>query len=225
MKKIGMLVAVEIQAVLDSYDSRLKEIEIPGYRVYEFTDENYELIIVHSGAGEIYAAAAAQLLISQFHVDMIVNFGVVGGLTDAMSTTRVCIVEKVVHYDMDSSAADGTEIGRYAEYPDIYIPADTALLKKAMALHPELVPVVCASADKFVASPEKKRELHLKFGADICEMEAAGILITCNRNRIPCMLIKIVSDSVKGGAEEFWAMVDEASRLCLELVEKIIGEL
>ena len=32
-----------------------------------------------------------------------------------------------------------------------------------------------------------------------CEMEAAGIVLTSNRNRVPCLLIKIVSDSVSGG--------------------------
>jgi len=225
MKKIGMMVAVEIQSVLDKYDTRLTETELAGCKIYQCKDENYELIIVHSGAGEIRAAAATQLLISHFHVDMIVNFGVVGGLTEAMNTARICIVEKVVHYDFDSSAADGSEVGRYQEYPDIYIPADPELLQKARTLHPELIPVICASADKFVASPDRKRELNRLFNADICEMEAAGILLTCNRNQIPCLMLKIVSDSINGGAEEFWERVDETAALCLELVDEIIGEL
>ena len=225
MKKIGMMVAVEIQSVLNKYEGRLIETEVAGCKVYICKDANYELIIVHSHAGEIRAAAATQMLISHFHVDMIINFGVVGGLTEAMSTTRVCIVEKVVHYDFDTSAADGDPIGKYNDYPDSYIPADPFLLQKAMDLHPELVPVICASGDKFVADPAKKRALHDDFNADICEMEAAGILYTSNRNQIPCMLIKIVSDSVTGGAEEFWSTVNEVSDLCLELVDSIIKEL
>ena len=225
MKKIGMMVAVEIESVLNKYDSRLEETEVGGCKVYQCKDDHFELIIVHSHAGEIRAAAATQLLISHFHVDMIINFGVVGGLTEAMSTTRMCIVEKVVHYDFDTSAADGDPVGKYQDYPDIYIPADPVLLQKALSLHPELVPVVCASGDKFVAAPEQKRELHHTFGADICEMEAAGILYTCNRNQIPCLLIKIVSDSVTGGAEEFWNRVNDTADLCLELVDELIKSL
>ena len=225
MKKIGMMVAVEIQSVLNKYASRLTETQLAGCKIYQCMDDDYELIIVHSGAGEIRAAAATQLLISHFHVDMIVNFGVVGGLTDAMSTARICIVEKVVHYDFDSSAADGSEVGRYQEYPDIYIPVDPGLYRKALSLHPELVPVICASADKFVAAPERKRELNRLFNADICEMEAAGILLTCNRNQIPCLMLKIVSDSVTGGAEEFWERVDETAALCLEVVDSVIAAL
>lgn len=225
MKKIGMIVAVEIQAVLDSYGSRLTEKTVAGYQVLEYELPNCRLIIVSCGAGEIAAASGTQFLISEYRVDLVINFGVVGGLTEEMAKTRVSIVEKVVHYDFDTSAADDVEVGRYLQYPDIYIPADRALLEKARSIHPELVPVICASADKFVADPEHKRALHRKFGADICEMEAAGILLTCNRNQIPCMLIKIVSDGITGGAEEFRQTFADAAAMCLEIVSRIIREL
>ena len=49
------------------------------------------------GPGEIAAASGTQFLISEYHVDIVMNFGVVGGLTEEMSKTKVCIVEKVVH--------------------------------------------------------------------------------------------------------------------------------
>lgn len=42
------------------------------------------------------AAAATQFLISQMQVDFIVNFGVVGGLTEEMTKTKMCVVESVV---------------------------------------------------------------------------------------------------------------------------------
>lgn len=225
MKKIGMIVAVEMKAVLGKYGSLLSDRTIAGYRVLECKTDKYQLIIVNCGAGEIAAASGTQFLICQYGVDLVINFGVVGGLTDAMTKTRVCIVEKVVHYDFDTSAADNTEVGRYLQYPDIYIPADRNLIHTALVAYPELVPVICASADKFVAEAEKKRALNRKFGADICEMEAAGILLTCNRNQVPCMLIKIVSDSITGGAEEFYQTIDEAAAMCLDVVNQIIAEL
>ena len=48
-----------------------------------------------------------QFLISKFDVDLIVNFGVVGGLTPEMELAKTCIVESVIHYDFDTSEADG----------------------------------------------------------------------------------------------------------------------
>ena len=54
-------------------------------------------------------------------------------------------------------------------------------------------------------------------------MEAAGIVLTCNRNKVPCLLIKTVSDSISGGAEEFFYAVDESARVCMEITHKIIS--
>ncbi|MBQ5326692.1 MAG: 5'-methylthioadenosine nucleosidase, partial [Oscillospiraceae bacterium] len=92
-------------------------------------------------------------------------------------------------------------------------------------LNPDLMPVICASADKFVAEPQQKINLNKQFGAHICEMEAAGIVLICNRNNVPCLLIKCVSDSIEGGADEFWSTVNEAAAMCLDIVNEIIKEL
>ncbi len=222
MKNIGMIVAVEIEAVLNKY-GKPSELKYPGFNVYQYEIEDKNLYVIHSGAGEIAAAMATQFLISQLKVEFIVNFGVVGGLTEEMALARTCIVESVIHYDFDTSDADGTDIGRYLEYPSVYIPTTKGILDKALTIEPALKSVICASADKFVGSEEKKRELHTKFKADICEMEAAGIVLTCNRNKVPCILIKTVSDSISGGAEEFFSAVNESARVCMEITHKIIS--
>lgn len=120
-----------------------------------------------------------------------------------MSKTKICIVDKIVHYDFDTSEVDNVEVGRYLEYDDIYIETTRSILEKAIEINKQLTKVICASGDKFIGNEIKKRELNTKYNADICEMEAAGIVLTCNKNNIPCMLIKIVSDGVTGGKEEF----------------------
>ena len=187
-----------------------------------YNDENYEMIIVKSGAGEIAAAAAAQYLISVHDVDMIVNFGVVGGLTEEMSVAKLAVVESVVHYDFDVSEYISTRKAQYANYPSVYIPADERLVELAVDIEPSLKKVICASGDKFIGSPERKQALNLEYGADICEMEAAGIVLTCNRSGIPCLLIKAVSDSMQGGAQEFQKEFERCADICLETVERII---
>ena len=111
--KVGMLVAVEMDAVFKKYGDTLVRIEKPGYEVYHYRMGNADIYALASGAGEIAAAAGTQLLISEFHVDVIVNFGVVGGLTPEMGVTRTCVVEKVVHYDFDTSPIDHCEEYRY----------------------------------------------------------------------------------------------------------------
>lgn len=225
MKKIGMIVAVEIDSVLKQYGTPGKTLEYKGYTVWTYTNEDYELYVLNCGAGEISAAAGTQFLISVLNVEMIVNFGVVGGLTQEMAEARTCVVERVVHYDFDTSELDHCEVGRYMNYPSVYIPAPMHLIEKAQAVCPELKRVTCASGDKFVGDPEKKRALHTQYGADICEMEAAGILLTCNRNEVPVLMIKTVSDGIEGGAEAFTREIERTSRLCVQVADKIIREL
>lgn len=225
MKNIGMIVAVEIEAVLNKYGVPIKKLEFTGYSVCQYKLGENNLFVIHSGAGEIAAAMTTQFLISQFRVDIIVNFGVVGGLTNEMSLERTCIVESVVHYDFDTSEADGCNIGRYMEYPSVYIPTTKEIVDKVIEREPFLRKVICASGDKFIARKEKREELHDIFNADICEMEAAGIVLTCNKNKIPCLLIKTVSDSVTGGVSEFRKAVNESARICIEATNKILDDL
>ncbi|MBQ1270719.1 MAG: 5'-methylthioadenosine/S-adenosylhomocysteine nucleosidase [Clostridia bacterium] len=225
MKKIGMLVAVEIGSVLSKYGKASEEIEKFGFKVYKYEMPQYELYVVHSGAGEIAAAAATQLLIAVYGVEAVVNFGVVGGLTEDMKLSKTVVVEKVVHYDFDVSAIDHVEVGRYTSYPEVYIPLNKGLIEMALQVEPSLKRVACASADKFVDGRENKSRIAQQFGADICEMELAAIVLTCDRSGIPCLAIKTVSDAIDGGAEEFGRTVNEAADVCLRITDKIIANM
>ncbi|MBU3092733.1 5'-methylthioadenosine/S-adenosylhomocysteine nucleosidase [Clostridium sp. CF011] len=225
MKNIGMIVAVEIESVLNKYGIPIKKLEFIGYSVYQYKLGENNLFVIHTGAGQIAAATSTQFLISQFKVNFIVNFGIVGGLTHEMALARTCIVESVVHYDFDTSEADGCSVGRHLEYPSVYISTTKEIVDKALEIEPLLKKVICASGNKFIASKEKKEELHNSFNADICEMEAAGIILTCNKNKIPCLLIKTVSDSIAGGVSEFKNAINESARICMEITNKILNNL
>ena len=82
MKRIGLVVAVELEAFYRRYGSASAVLPCRGYDVLEYNIGGQKVYIAECGAGEIGAAAATQLLISKFVVDFILNFGVVGGLTD-----------------------------------------------------------------------------------------------------------------------------------------------
>ena len=217
-KRVGMMVAVEIDSLLAKYGQAKEKHRCFGFDVYEYEADGAEIFAIHSGAGEIAAAAATQLLISEFGVSVVVNFGVVGGLTEEMGLAKTVIVEKVVHYDFDTSAFGGWVKGQYEGYDSPYIPLDGELIEKACRIEPSLKRVICASGDKFVAGGEAKRALAEEFGADICEMELAAIVLTCDRCGVPCVAIKTVSDGVEGGAEDFEAYVRSSGDLCMRIV-------
>ena len=227
IKKIGMVVAIEreLRAVLKKYEGLVEVKKAGGFNVFSVELDDRILYVTHHGAGEIRAAAAVQMLISEYHVDMIVNHGVVGALVDRLKSAHTCVVEKVVHYDFDTSASDGCEVGRYIEYDDLYIHTTPEYVKMACSYDESIIPVTCASGDKFIADESKKRELAEQFGAEICDMESAGVALVCYMNNVPNLLIKTVADSIEGGAEECQETVVEAAEICFDLVDKIVREI
>lgn len=193
------------------------------YKTYE-SHQFITIIVILSGYGEIAAAAATQYAISELHVDRIINYGVAGSLRDGYSTKDFGIVEKVVHYGFDLSGGGKYPVGKYPNQYDLYIkPDDSALSFYTIRECLDNVScLICASADKFVYGGEPKRKLAEQFSADICEMEAAGVLITCNKNGIPCTIIKAISDGVDEDEEAFNRNVREAARVCVEFIKKVL---
>lgn len=227
MKRIGMVVAIkrEIAAVLEKFGQPLSEKRFGTMSVSDYRGQGYDLFVAHSGAGEIAAAAATELLIDLYQAEMILNVGVVGGLTPEMASARSVIVTKVVHYDYDASPIDPVVPGQYLELPDVYIPTDARLAARALTICPDLKPVICASADRFIDKSERKAALHEAYGAEVCDMESAAISLTAHRHGIPALLLKTVADSITGGAEGFEKSCRETALVAMEIAVKLIGEL
>ncbi len=224
-RSIGMLVAAEMDSVFARYGTPDKTETRGGFETSRFEQEEYVLHVIHSGIGELAAAAATELLIDRYGAEFVVNFGVAGGLTEAAAQTALCVVTQVVHYDFDLSGIDPVQPAQYPGYEDIYIPAYGSLVEKALARCPQLQPVTCASADKFVGNQADKERLHSLYHADICEMESAAVLLTCRRNEVPCLLIKAVSDGLTGGGKEYYESLRECADLALSVADQVIGEL
>ena len=222
MKKIGLMVAVESEVITENYGVPEKTEKVGSFVIDTYVRNGAEIFLMRCGYGEIAAAAATQLLISVYHVDLIVNIGVVGGLTEAMGLGKLGLVRSVVHYQMDTSAIDDVKVGQYTEYPDIYIPADEALFEKTLALSEDLVPAVCASGDRFVSGKEEKAKLREQFHADICDMESAAILLTCNRNGLSCIMLKAVSDAMEGTGEDFLTFWRRSMEEALTVLDRVL---
>ncbi|MBQ0009946.1 MAG: 5'-methylthioadenosine/S-adenosylhomocysteine nucleosidase, partial [Ruminococcus sp.] len=157
--------------------------------------------------------------------ERIVNFGVVGGLTAEMGKQKVCVIDRVVHYKYDCSEFLPLKIGQVDGHDSVYLPTDPDLSEKALAVRPDLKKATCCSGDKFVATAEEKSQIHLAFDGDVCDMESAGIVLTCEANGIPCLLLKAVSDGLADGAKGFFEELFDASFLCLKTLDEILTRL
>ena len=225
MKKIGMIVAIETEAIFKRYPDIVKLDSPKGFELFLHQNDNIELYIMHCGMGTINASAGTQLLIDKCGVDVIVDFGVVGGLTEDMKVQRTVVIDRIVHYRYDASEFMDLKVGQLPDHDDIYIYPNKQLVEEVLKRDKSIAKATIASGDKFVAKAEDKKYIHDTFNADVCDMEAIGIALTCEANDVPYILIKAVSDSISGGANEFWKEVNEVSLLCLDITESIINEL
>ena len=225
---IGIIVATkaELEPFFDVFGEPV--FRFPNYSGFEVMRWDYgsekPIYLILGGVGELASAASAQYLIDHFGVDGIINYGVAGGLSTSHSAGLVGIVERVVHTDFDISLSGKHVVGEYlnsATGPYIY-PAINFVPDE---LTEEYAKLTCASADKFIGAGEPKERLRREFNADICEMEAAGIIITCNRNNVPVTFVKAVSDGVDEDSEAFENNVYKASKSCVYLIASFVQHL
>ena len=222
--KIGIFTAMKKEASSFIRTDAVKEV-VGGFTVYHFTLGKHSAVLCCPPCvGEIAASAACQLLITKYNVDCILNFGVVGALTPKASVQSFVYVKDVVHYDMDVSQADGYPVGKYDCFDDVAVQCDKTLLDKALQFN-NLPTVRCASADKFVGTAEGKSFLNKTFGAEICDMESAGILFACRFNDVPCLLVKCISDSLTDGFEDYCINAEKACMGFFAFAEQLANSL
>lgn len=205
MKKIGLVVAMidESKSILSNLGKLNKSYNLHGFDILEFEINDKEIYLIHSGVGEIYSAGATMLLINQFNVELIINFGIVGGLKKDINVGDLLIAKDIIHTDFDVSAFFNCPRGKYLDEDKIELDCNKNFIDLVDKLNNKSYRKVrIASADKFIASQNKINELIDEFDADICEMESAGIIRICNKANIPSLFIKTVSDNADENAEE-----------------------
>lgn len=161
-----------------------------------------DVVIARAGVGKVNAAVCAQTMALIYEPELIINSGVSGALSPELRVGDVVIGTDVVQHDVDTTAL-GDEPGFVSTVDRLSFPLDnfasTAIAAAAEELGIRAVRGRIASGDQFVASTERKEEIVHLFSAVTCEMEAGAIAHVCFLNRIPCAVIRSISD---GGNEE-----------------------
>ena len=200
---IGIIGAldIELERLIDAMQEPVHR-EISGV---PFTCGNLlgkDVVIARAGVGKVNAAVCAQTMALIYEPEIIINSGVSGALVPELRVGDVVIGTDVVQHDVDTTAL-GDEPGFVSTVDRLSFPLDnfasTAIAAAAEELGIRAVRGRIASGDQFVASTERKEEIVRLFSAVTCEMEAGAIAHVCFLNRIPCAVIRSISD---GGNEE-----------------------
>ncbi len=209
-----------------------------------------ELVLVVSNVGKVAAATTTTLLIDRFGVESVVCVGVAGGVGEGVGIGDLVIARHLVQHDMDCKGVLGFD--RYV-IPSLalsHMPTNSKLTEAALAAGRS---VVDDAAYRFAVQEIAKREPVMRYGvigsgdqfvdqlsdrvrltADIdgllaVEMEGAAIGQVCAEHGVPCVVARIISDTVTGDAAgDFATFVDKAAavgsvRFARDFVERVSG--
>lgn len=190
-----------------------------------------EIVVVRSGIGKVNAAICTQILVDQFHVDVIINTGIAGSLDAEIDIGDIVISTDAVEHDMDASIF-GDPIGQIPQMDTFSFPADESLVKLAKEVNEKANPDVhtwigrVVSGDQFVSSGEKKEQLIRVFDAKCTEMEGAAIAHAAYLNKISCVIIRAISDKADNSAVvDYPAFEAAAIRHSVRLIEALVSEI
>ncbi len=237
---------VEIETLAQELTDK-KELIVQGIQFTTGSLNERKVVLAHSGMGKVNAAMAATLLIEHFQPTHILFTGIAGGLNPELRPGDVVIGAKTAYHDYGEWTPAGFRVGQTTDpftgqLNPLFFPADANLLQMAneAAPHLELSPVntatgervprvvrgVIVTGDAFVASPAKKDALREEFKADATEMEGAAVAQICWQWRVPCLILRSLSDDAGAKALEDERLFEKrAAQNAARLVIGIVGRL
>ena len=221
MLKIGLVIADE-DSMLNDLGPYILD-RSTNTRTYKL--ETYTLYVNVCGAGPIYAASATQMLIDRYEVNIILNCGVVGGLSDSAKFGQTYMVNRIFDYTRDLTAVNSeAKLGEYEEAPFGFFKCLSWLSDRVYPRVPLIPYGKIASGGSFISSKKNKEILRKVSDAVICDMESAAIALVCERNIVPCLILKSISDGMAdSSAEEYLKNGVTASKICFDHLQMIIN--
>ena len=167
----------------------VEEKQIAGKSVYIGKCFNEDFALIIGGIGKVNVALSTQVLIDNFDVDKVINFGVAGGKENSgLVAGDMVLVNKVCQYDFDLSEIDDVSVGYMQDYDTVFYNTDyenyTGNNFKICS---------CATGDRFT-SKEYFLNIIKDLGAKVVDMELGAISQVCKANNKPIYSIKLISD-------------------------------
>lgn len=202
---IGAVIAMQSEADILLEEMQInRSLTVSGKTVHVGKAYGKEVAVCICGVGKVNAALGAQLLISKFDAEKLLNFGVSGGLNKSTELCQVYQISAATQFDFDLVQLNGTKIGTLNEYTESYLALNLMNLpyeKKKLA-----------TADRFNDSQEDYKLLTEELNADIRDMEGGAIVQAAYAASLPVYSIKAISDVAGSGSttEQFLINKDKA---------------
>lgn len=235
MQPIGIVAAmrVELEAILEAAE-HISSQEHTSMTFYEGTLSGVPFVAAQCSPGKVNSALCAQVMADFYSPRMILNIGVAGGIGKDVKIGDVVIATVCVQYDFDATAGGNLRLGELEMPPDdrkmLEFPCDPEISGKladaAEHLYGHAHRGIIATGDRFVADPNLGKWLNETFGALACEMEGASTAHACYLNRIPCAVLRTISDNGNDTATvDFPTFAKESAHKAQQLLAGVIDKL
>ena len=245
---IGVLgIAAEI-APIEKRVQDNREVVVGGYVFREGTLNGRHVVVGRSGAGKVNASIIATLLITHFNPTAVLFSGTAGA--DRPPDLRpgdVVIGATVAQHDFGLQTPSGirrlgTRNAVTGERDPLLVPAPGNLVASARQSAqgltlppvkspdgdrvPRIIEGVIVTGDVFLSDLQRREELRRTLGATAIDMEGAAVVQTCRQLKVPCLVVRSVTDRADTQAvtnyEQFIAAASEnAAALVMAIITRL----
>lgn len=210
---------VETDLLIKSLDDS-KEKNIAGFNFYEGNYKNKKLIIGRTNIGMENAASCITAALLNYTVDAVISQGTAGGHNPKIHQEDIVIGKKLFNassFKSDQLKKDeGCNIGEWNFYScgindcdmheNPFIESNNILVESALKVpnkYGNVFSGIIASSNNWNCELDRINLLHKKMGSDCEEMESYAVTQICTRFNIPCVTIRIISNSEQHPAETY----------------------
>lgn len=225
-KVIGIIGAMESEtAELKKAIAIEETVKIAGMEFTKGRLGKNTVVLSQCGVGKVFASVCAQTMILKYSPDLILNVGVCGAIDKELALCDMIIGEKVVQYDMDTTAV-GDPLGLVSGINKIYFDCDKSfcdtcedILKRKNINYKK---GVAATGDMFLNDSALTEKIRTNFGAISGDMESGAIGHVCYINDVPFGILRCISDGGdENSAEVYNRTLSYAAHIVFEVVSAL----
>lgn len=182
-----------------------------------------DVVLTQSGIGKTNAAAATQTVLGYFGATHVINSGVAGAIDADLIPGDVVVSTDLVYHDVNVTGF-GHPIGKIPGTSSAFFTADPTMLElaKSQDVHAGRI----ATGDQFISDIQTKDWIKEQFAPLCVEMEGAAIAHVCTMSKRPFVVIRAISDTADGNAEEaFTGNLEKGVARATTITEHIIQSL
>ncbi len=232
----------EVKLLEDSLQHK-QEVMVKGIRFVTGDFRGRPIVVALTGVGKVNAAMTTTILLMNWQPSQLIFTGIAGGVNPMILPGDMVIAKSTIQHDFGKINSQGMLMWNTRNPIDdkvnpMYFPADSVLflratkasnLTKFKEIEGRKIKVmsgIVATGDVFVNSDEKVKVLQEQAKADATEMEGAAVAQVCYQLKIPCLILRSISDNANSKAHvDMNIFASIAAYNSASLVLGILGDL